>query len=167
MIWLSVRGNKIEKIIQMIDNLATFTNVKGTDEIKTEFLNLIIDIYDLLMGLQSFNRKKRLALLKLAHLFPQSLSTVDLRRVMEYSPNTSLSYIRNEIKELEKAGLIIINRHASLGESFSSGINKKLPFQILINHKHPQMRLLIALCSFGEEYKKLTKSQMGEEFHEP
>ncbi|MHA1231558.1 MAG: hypothetical protein ACTSRP_12920 [Candidatus Helarchaeota archaeon] len=164
---MSIKGNQIQKIIQMIDNLATFTNVKGTDEIKAEFNNLIRDIYDLLMGLQSFNRKKRLALIKLAHLFPQSLSTVDLRRVMEYSPNTSLSYIRNEIKELEKAKLIIVNRHTTFDENSSKRINKKLPFQIMINHKHPLMRLLIALCTYGSEYKELTKTQMGEEFNEP
>ncbi|MHA1270139.1 MAG: hypothetical protein ACTSPY_10165 [Candidatus Helarchaeota archaeon] len=164
---MSLRGNKIQKLIQMIDNLGTFTNVKGTDEIKTEFNNLIIDIYNLIMGLQSFNRKKRLALIKLAHLFPQSLSTVDLRRVMEYSPNTSLSYIRNEIKELEESNLVVVNRHMSLDESsVVKKINKKLPFQIMINHKHPLMQLLISICSYGLEYKELTKTQMGDEINE-
>jgi len=151
----------------MIDNLATFTNVKGTDEIKSEFKNIVIDFYNLLINLQSFNRKKRLALIKLAHLFPQSLSTIDLRRVMEYSPNTSLSYIRNEIKELEKANLIVINRHFSSEDLTQDAINKKMPFQILINHKHPLMNLLIALSSFGTEYAKLTKSQIGENLNEP
>lgn len=166
MINLSIKGNPIEKIIQMINNLKAFTGVKGTEEILSDFNNLIVDLYNLLMGLQSFNRKKRLALIKLAHLFPSSLSTVDLRRVMEYSPNTSLSYIRNEIKELEKAELIVINRHTKDDESSSKRINKKLPFQIIINHKHPLMQLLIALCSFGTEYKELTRTQIGEEFSE-
>jgi len=147
----------------MIDNLAIFTNVKGTEEIKTEFNILIKEFYDLLISLASFNRKKRLALIKLAHLFPQSLSTIELRKVMEYSPNTSLSYIRNEIKELEKADLIIINRHATFDENSKQKVNRKLPFQILINYKHPLMRLLIAICSYGSEYKKLIQTQMGEE----
>lgn len=163
---LSVRGNVIEKIVQMIENLATFTNVKGTDEIITELNTMIRDLYDLLMGLTQFNRKKRLALIKLAHLFPRSVTTVDLRRIMEYSPNTSLSYIRNEITELEDAELILINRHTTMDEEKGKKVNRKLPFQIMINHKHRLMRLLIALCSYGAEYKKLTETQMGENINE-
>ncbi|MBD3229225.1 MAG: hypothetical protein GF329_13665 [Candidatus Lokiarchaeota archaeon] len=161
---MSIRGNPIEKIVQMMDNLATFTNVKGTEEIISEFNYLIRDIYDLLMGLNQFNRKKRIALIKLAHLFPESLTTVDLRRIMEYSPNTSLSYIRNEITELEEANLIIINRHIT--KEKGKKVHRKLPFMISINHKHTKMRLLISLCSYGKEYKELTKSQMGDKVSE-
>ena len=66
---------------------------------------------------------------------------------MEYSENTSLSYVRNEIKELEDANLIIINKYK----------DKKLPFQVQINHEHKLMRLLIALTSFGTEYKEMVE----------
>jgi hypothetical protein len=142
--------NPIDKILQLIQNLKLFTEIKGIDEIHSEVRTILSDIYDLFMGLESFNRKKRLALLKLAHLFPKTLTTADLRRVMEYSDNTSLSYVRNEIKELEEANLIIINKYK----------DKKLPFQIQINHNHKLMRLLIALTSFGSEYKAMVEGQV-------
>ncbi|MFX1293491.1 MAG: hypothetical protein ACFFD2_01340 [Promethearchaeota archaeon] len=135
----------IDKVLQLIQSLKLFTEVKGIDEIQSEVRNLLRDIYDLFMGLESFNRKKRLVLLKLSHLFPRTLTTTDLRKVMEYSENTSLSYVRNEIKDLEEANLIIINKYK----------DKKLPFQIQINHNHKLMRLLIALTSFGTEYKEM------------
>ena len=144
--------NPIDKVLQLLQNLKLFTDIKGVDEIQEEIRNLLRDIYDLFMGLESFNRKKRLALLKLAHLFPKSLTTADLRLVMEYSDNTSLSYVRNEIKELEDANLIIINKYK----------DKKLPFQVQINHDHRIMRLLIALTSFGKDYKEMVKGMVGE-----
>ena len=142
--------NPIDKVLQLIQNLKLFTEIKGIDEIHGEVKGLLQDLYDLFMGLESFNRKKRLALLKLAHLFPKTLTTADLRKVMEYSENTSLSYVRNEIKELEDANLIIINKYK----------DKKLPFQIQINHNHKLMRLLIALTSFGTEYKEMVAEQV-------
>ncbi len=145
--------NPIERVLQYLQNLKLFTDVKGVDEIQNEIKGLLRDLYDLFMGLESFNRKKRLALLKLAHLFPKSLTTADLRKVMEYSDNTSLSYVRNEIKELEDANLIIINKYK----------DKKLPFQVQINHNHKIMRLLIALTSFGGEYKEMVTGLVGEE----
>jgi hypothetical protein len=145
--------NPIERVLQLLNNLKLFTDVKGVDEIQDEIKGLLRDLYDLFMGLESFNRKKRLALLKLAHLFPKSLTTADLRKVMEYSDNTSLSYVRNEIKELEDAQLIIINKYK----------DKKLPFQVQINHNHKIMRLLIALTSFGGEYKEMVTGMVGEE----
>ncbi|TFG05889.1 MAG: hypothetical protein EU536_00665 [Promethearchaeota archaeon] len=144
--------NPIEKVLQLIKNLELFTEVKGAAEIHAEVNNLLRDIYDLFMGLESFNRKKRLALLKLAHLFPKTLTTADLRNVMEYSDNTSLSYVRNEIQELETANLIIINKYK----------DKKLPFQIQINHNHKLMRLLIALTTFGTHYKEMIREQVEE-----
>lgn len=145
--------NPIDRVLQLLNNLKLFTDVKGVDEIQDEIKGLLRDLYDLFMGLESFNRKKRLALLKLAHLFPKSLTTADLRKVMEYSDNTSLSYVRNEIKELEDANLIIINKYK----------DKKLPFQVQINHNHKIMRLLIALTSFGGEYKEMVTGLVGEE----
>lgn len=146
-------SNPISKVLQLIQNLKLFTEIKGIDEIHSEVQDLLRDVYDLFMGLESFNRKKRLALLKLAHLFPKTLTTADLRKVMEYSDNTSLSYVRNEIKELEEAKLIIINKYK----------DKKLPYQVQINHMHKLMRLLIALTSFGQEYKEMLEGMVKEE----
>jgi hypothetical protein len=145
-------SNPIDKVLQLIQNLRLFTEIKGIDEIHGEVKTLLRDIYDLFMGLESFNRKKRLVLLKLAHLFPKTLTTAELRKVMEYSENTSLSYVRNEIKDLEEATLIIINKYK----------DKKLPFQVQINHKHKLMRLLIALTSFGIEYKEMVADMVEE-----
>ena len=145
-------SNPINKVLQLIENLKLFTEIKGIGEIHGEVKNLLRDIYDLFMGLESFNRKKRLVLLKLAHLFPKTLTTAELRKVMEYSENTSLSYVRNEIKELEEANLIIINKYK----------DKKLPFQVQINHKHKLMGLLIALTIFGIEYKQMVADMVDE-----
>jgi hypothetical protein len=145
-------SNPIEKVFQLILNLKLFTEVKGVDEIYADVRSLVRDVYDLFMGLESFNRKKRLVLLKLAHLFPKTLTTAELRKVMEYSDNTSLSYVRNEIKELEDANLIIINKYK----------DKKLPYQVLLNHNHKLMRLLIALTVFGKDYKEMVSEIMEE-----
>ena len=149
-------SNPIDKVLQLIRNLELFTEIKGIDEIYAVVQNLIRDIYDLFLGLESFNRKKRLVLLKLAHLFPKTLTTAELRKVMEYSENTSLSYVRNEINELEDANLIIINKYK----------DKKLPYQVQINHTHKLMRLLIALTSFGKEYKEMVKDMVEEKDEE-
>jgi hypothetical protein len=145
-------SNPIEKVFQLILNLKLFTEVKGVDEIYEDVRGLVRDVYDLFMGLESFNRKKRLVLLKLAHLFPKTLTTAELRKVMEYSDNTSLSYVRNEIKELEDANLIIINKYK----------DKKLPYQVLLNHNHKLMRLLIALTGFGKDYKEMVSEIMDD-----
>lgn len=134
----------IQELFQLIRNLKAFTNV-DTDPILEKISALLADIYDLFLGLQGFNRKKQLAILRLSHLFPETLTTVELREIMEYSDKTSLSYVRNELKELENANLIVVKKYA----------DKKLPYQIQINHKHELMKILISLSNYGKEYKKL------------
>jgi len=139
----------LQELFQLIRNLKSFTNV-DTDPILEKIRSLLGVLYDLFLGLQGFNRKKQLALLRLAHLFPDTLTTVELREIMEYSDRTSLSYVRNELKDLESANLIIVKKYA----------DKKLPYQIQINHKHSLMRVLISICNFGKEYKQLVKDMV-------
>ena len=112
---MALKEDPINKFIQMIQNLKTFTNV-DTDPISKEFKMLVQDIYDVFTGLEQYSRKRRLAILKLAHLYPNSLTTVELRKIMEYSDRTSLSYVRNELKDLEEDGIISIkgNRYLYL-----------------------------------------------------
>jgi len=139
----------IQELLQLIRNLKSFTNV-DTDPILEKIQALLGEIYDLFLGLQGFNRKKQLAILRLAHLFPETLTTVELREIMEYSDKTSLSYVRNELKDLENANLIVVKKYA----------DKKLPYQIQINHKHRLMRILISLSNYGKEYKKLVQDMV-------
>ncbi|NHI91574.1 MAG: hypothetical protein EAX96_03655 [Candidatus Lokiarchaeota archaeon] len=139
----------IVKFIQLIQNLKTFMNV-DTDPILNEFKDLMQDIYDVFTGLEQYSRKRRLAILKLAHLYPNSLTTVELRMIMEYSDRTSLSYVRNELKDLENDKIITIKRYP----------DKKLPFQIRINHKHRLMKVLISLTRFGIEYKEMIEEMV-------
>lgn len=146
---MALKEDPINKFIQLIQNLKTFTNV-DTDPIAKEFKELVQDIYDVFTGLEQYSRKRRLAILKLAHLFPNSLTTVELRQIMEYSDRTSLSYVRNELKDLEDDGIITIKRYK----------DKKLPFQIRINHQHRLMRVLISLTQFGIEYKEMVEEMV-------
>ena len=139
----------IQELLQLIRNLKSFTNVE-TDPILEKITSLLGEIYDLFLGLQGFNRKKQLAILRLAHLFPETLTTVELREIMEYSEKTSLSYVRNELKDLETANLILVKKYQ----------DKKLPYQIQINHKHRLMRVLISLTNFGKNYKELIKDMV-------
>lgn len=139
----------LQELFQLIRNLKSFTNV-DTDPILKKIQSLLEKIYDLFLGLQGFNRKKQLAILRLAHLFPETLTTVELREIMEYSEKTSLSYVRNELKDLETANLIVVKKYA----------DKKLPYQIQINHKHPLMSVLISLSNFGISYKELIKDMV-------
>ncbi|MFX1451961.1 MAG: hypothetical protein ACFFCM_14040 [Promethearchaeota archaeon] len=139
----------IQELLQLIRNLKSFTNVE-TDPILEKITSLLGEIYDLFLGLQGFNRKKQLAILRLSHLFPETLTTVELREIMEYSEKTSLSYVRNELKDLETANLILVKKYQ----------DKKLPYQIQINHKHRLMRVLISLTNFGKNYKELIKEMV-------
>ena len=139
----------IQELLQLIRNLKSFTNV-DTDPILEKIKSILGEIYDLFLGLQGVNRKKQLAILRLAHLFPETLTTVELREIMEYSEKTSLSYVRNELKDLENAHLIVVKKYA----------DKKLPYQIQINHKHPLMRILISLSNYGKEYKKIVQDMV-------
>ena len=146
---MSLKEDPINTFIQLIKNLKTFTNV-DTDPILNEFKDLMQDIYDVFTGLEQYSRKRRLAILKLAHLYPNSLTTVELRKIMEYSDRTSLSYVRNELKDLETDKIIAIKRYP----------DKKLPFQIRINHNHRLMKVLISLTRFGLEYKEMIQEMV-------
>ena len=139
----------IQELFQLIRNLKSFMNAP-TDPILEKITSLLGEIYDLFLGLQGFNRKKQLAILRLSHLFPETLTTVELREIMEYSEKTSLSYVRNELKDLETANLILVKKYQ----------DKKLPYQIQINHKHRLMRVLISLTNFGKNYKELIKDMV-------
>ena len=146
---MALMEDPINKFILLIKNLKIFTNV-DTDPILAEFKDLMQDIYDVFTGLEQYSRKRRLAILKLAHLYPNSLTTVELRKIMEYSDRTSLSYVRNELKDLEEDKIIAIKRYP----------DKKLPFQIRINHKHRLMKVLISLTRFGLEYKEMVQEMV-------
>ena len=146
---MSLKEDPINTFIQLIKNLKTFMNV-DTDPILNEFKDLMQDIYDVFTGLEQYSRKRRLAILKLAHLYPNSLTTVELRKIMEYSDRTSLSYVRNELKDLENDKIITIKRYP----------DKKLPFQIRINHNHRLMKVLISLTRFGLEYKEMIQEMV-------
>lgn len=147
---MSHTPDPLEELTQLIRNLKTFTNI-DTDPILNKFEILMRDIYDLITGLESLSRKKRLAILKLAHLFPETLTTVELRKIMEYSDRTSLSYVRTELKDLEQASLIVVKKYR----------DKKLPFQIQINHQHRLMRILLSLIrSYGDEYREMIKEMV-------
>ncbi|MHA1143326.1 MAG: hypothetical protein ACTSRW_01175 [Candidatus Helarchaeota archaeon] len=147
---MTISNDPLEELVQLIKNLKTFTNV-DTDPIQNKLNILMRDIYDLIVGLESLSRKKRLAILKLAHLFPETLTTVELRKIMEYSNRTSLSYVRQELKDLEVAQLITVKKYR----------DKKLPFQIQINHQHRLMRILLSLIrSYGSSYREMIKEMV-------
>ena len=147
---MAVVDDPLKELIQLLENLKTFTNA-NTDPILNKLTTLMRDVYDLITGLESLSRKKRLAILKLGHLFPETLTTVELRKIMEYSEKTSLSYVRTELKDLEEASLIVVKKYR----------DKKLPFQIQLNHKHRLMRILLSLISsYGGDYREMIKEMV-------
>ncbi len=100
-------------------------------------------IYDLIQLMSSLNDTRRAILLALAHIYPRSVSGVQLSRLIGYS-GKSRSLYRGVISHLMENEMIQIDQ-----------LTPKL-YAIRINNEHPLLSVLVALCrTNGEEARNM------------
>ena len=93
--------------------------------------------YELIQLMASLNDTKRAILLALAHVYPRSVSGVQLSRLICYS-GKSRSLYRGVLSHLQEDKMILIDQ-----------LTPKL-YAIRINPEHPLLSLLVDLCrEFG------------------
>ncbi len=107
--------------------------------------------YELIQLLVSLNDTRRAILNALAHIYPRSVSGVQLSRLIGYS-GKSRSLYRGVLSHMEENGLILIDQ-----------LTPRL-YAIRINNEHPLLSLLINLCKkYGNETKKIYMRSLEEE----
>ncbi|NHJ14308.1 MAG: hypothetical protein EAX95_11565 [Candidatus Thorarchaeota archaeon] len=108
-------------------------------------------VYELLQLMSSFNETRRAILLALAHVYPRSVSGVQLSRLIGYS-GKSRSLYRGVLSHLQEDKLILIDE-----------LTPKL-YAIRINSEHPLLEVLVSMCrKFGEETRKIYMKALEEE----
>ncbi len=108
-------------------------------------------IYELVQLMSSLNDTRRAILLALAHIYPKSVSGVQLSRLIGYS-GKSRSLYRGVLAHLQENTMILIDQ-----------LTPKL-YAIRINNEHPLLDILIEMCKeFGEESKKIYLKSLEDE----
>ena len=108
-------------------------------------------VYELLQLMASLNDTRRSILLALAHIYPRSVSGVQLSRLIGYS-GRSRSLYRGVISHLKEIELIQIDQ-----------LTPKL-YAIRVNNEHPLLSVLVELCrSFGDSSRKIYLKALEEE----
>ena len=108
-------------------------------------------VYELLQLMASLNDTRRAILLALAHIYPRSVSGVQLSRLIGYS-GKSRSLYRGVISQLKENELIQIDQ-----------LTPKL-YAIRVNNEHPLLSVLVELCrSHGSHARKVYLKALEEE----
>lgn len=108
-------------------------------------------IYELVQLMSSLNDTRRAIILALAHIYPRSVSGVQLSRLIGYS-GKSRSLYRGVISHLMENELIQIDQ-----------LTPKL-YAIRINNEHPLLSVLVNLCKInGEEARKMYLKALEED----
>ena len=111
----------------------------------------IASMYELLQLMSSLNDTRRAILLALAHIYPRSVSGVQLSRLIGYS-GKSRSLYRGVISHLKENEMIQIDQ-----------LTPKL-YAIRVNSEHPLLSVLVELCrSQGETARKMYLKALEEE----
>jgi hypothetical protein len=109
------------------------------------------DLYELLQLMSSLNDTRRAILLALAHIYPRSVSGVQLSRLIGYS-GKSRSLYRGVISHLKENEMIQIDQ-----------LTPKL-YAIRINNEHPLLSVLVELCkAHGQDSRKVYLKALEEE----
>jgi hypothetical protein len=109
------------------------------------------DLYELLQLMSSLNDTRRAILLALAHIYPRSVSGVQLSRLIGYS-GKSRSLYRGVISHLKENEMIQIDQ-----------LTPKL-YAIRINNEHPLLSVLVDLCKVhGQDSRKVYLEALEEE----
>ena len=98
-------------------------------------------VYELIQLMASLNDTRRAILLALAHIYPRSVSGVQLSRLIGYS-GKSRSLYRGVISHLKENEMIQIDQ-----------LTPKL-YAIRINNEHPLLTILVDLCKVHGEYSR-------------
>lgn len=107
-------------------------------------------VYELIQLFASLNSTRRAILLALAHIYPRSVSGVQLSRLIGYS-GKSRSLYRGVLSHLQENELILIDE-----------LTPKL-YAIRINNEHPLLSVLVALCrTYGKETRKVYEETLEE-----
>ncbi|MHA2025135.1 MAG: hypothetical protein ACW98U_04455 [Candidatus Thorarchaeota archaeon] len=108
-------------------------------------------VYELLQLMASLNDTRRAILLSLAHIYPRSVSGVQLSRLIGYS-GKSRSLYRGVISHLKENEMIQIDQ-----------LTPKL-YAIRINNEHPLLSVLVELCrAHGGQAQKMYLKALEEE----
>lgn len=107
-------------------------------------------VYELLQLMASLNDTRRAILLALAHIYPRSVSGVQLSRLIGYS-GKSRSLYRGVISHLKENEMIQIDQ-----------LTPKL-YAIRINNEHPLLSVLVELCkTFGSQSRTVYLKSLEE-----
>lgn len=110
-----------------------------------------VSLYELIQLMSSLNDTRRAILLALAHIYPRSVSGVQLSRLIGYS-GKSRSLYRGVISHLQENEMIQIDQ-----------LTPKL-FAIRINNEHPLLTILVDLCKkHGKYSRKMYLNALEEE----
>ncbi|MHA1965861.1 MAG: hypothetical protein ACW97G_14880 [Candidatus Thorarchaeota archaeon] len=108
-------------------------------------------VYELIQLMSSLNDTRRAILLALAHIYPRSVSGVQLSRLIGYS-GKSRSLYRGVISHLKENEMIQIDQ-----------LTPKL-YAIRINNEHPMLTILVDLCKeHGKHSRKMYLKALEEE----
>jgi len=108
-------------------------------------------IYELIQLMSSLNDTRRSILTALAHIYPRSVSGVQLSRLIGYS-GKSRSLYRGVIAHLTENEMIQIDQ-----------LTPKL-YAIRINNEHPLLSVLVDLCrTHGENARNMYLKALEEE----
>ncbi|MBD3404598.1 MAG: hypothetical protein GF411_00505 [Candidatus Lokiarchaeota archaeon] len=100
-------------------------------------------IYELIQLMSSLNDTRRAILLALSHIYPRSVSGVQLSKLIGYS-GKSRSLYRGVLSHLTEDKLIRIDE-----------LTPKL-YAIRVNNEHPLLKVLVDLCrTYGEDALKI------------
>ncbi len=100
-------------------------------------------VYELIQLVASLNDTKRAILFALAHIYPRSVSGVQLSRLIGYS-GKSRSLYRGVLSHMQEDKMIQVDQ-----------LTPKL-YAIRINNEHPLLRVLVELCrQYGGEMRDI------------
>ena len=107
-------------------------------------------IYELIQLISTLNDTRRSILNALAHIYPRSVSGVQLSRLIGYS-GKSRSLYRGVLSHLQENSMILIDQ-----------LTPKL-YAIRINPEHPLLTVLVDMCrKFGEPTRKIYEQTLEE-----
>jgi hypothetical protein len=107
-------------------------------------------VYELVQLLSSLNETRRSILVALAHVYPRSVSGVQLSRLIGYS-GKSRSLYRGVLAHLQENKMILIDQ-----------LTPKL-YAIRINNEHPLLGLLVDMCRrYGSRTREIYEKSLEE-----
>lgn len=113
--------------------------------------DVLQSVYELVQLMSSLNDTRRSIITALAHIYPRSVSGVQLSRLIGYS-GKSRSLYRGVLAHLQENKMIMIDQ-----------LTPKL-YAIRINNEHPLLMILVDMCrKYGSKSKRIYEKSLEEE----